>query len=222
MAAYSTAIVTGASRGLGRAVVDGFRGRGLDVVGIARPDAEVLADIRRPEQIARAIDEARERLGHVDVLVNNAGTGVYKPFLEHTDEEIATIVELNVTSLMLCTRAVLPEMLHRGSGLIVNVGSDLSRRYLPNMAPYTASKWAVLGFSGSLLREVKESGVKVCTVMPGAIATGFGGGEEREAPEDGSQLSAGDVAAAVVALLDQPDRAVVDEVIVHPLRQDDY
>src|SRR5919199_2975238 len=171
--AYSTAIVTGASRGLGRAVLEAFRARGLDVVGIARGDADVLADLRRPEQIARAIDEARDRLGHVDVLVNNAGVGFYKPFLDHSDDELAAIVELNLLALMLCTRAVLPEMVHRGSGLIVNVGSDLSRRYLPNMAPYTGSKWGVLGFSGSLLREIRDSGVKVCTVMPGEIATGF-------------------------------------------------
>lgn len=220
--AYSTAIVTGASRGLGRAVADGFRARGLDVVGIARTDADVLADLRRPEQIARAIDEARDRLGHVDVLVNNAGVGWFKPFLEHSDEDLAAIVELNLLSPMLCTRAVLPEMLHRGGGLIVNVGSDLSRRYLPNMAPYTASKWGLLGFSGSLLREVRDAGVKICTVMPGAIATGFGGGEEHAPPEDGSSLAPEDVAAAVVALLDQPERAVADEVIVHPLRQRDY
>src|SRR5919199_2909735 len=190
--AYSTAIVTGASRGLGRAVLEAFRARGLEVVGIARSNADVLADLRRPEQIARAFDEARGRLGHVDVLVNNAGVGFYKPFLEHSDDELAAIVELNLTSLMLCTRAVLPEMVHRGSGLIVNVGSDLSRRFLPRMAPYTASKWGVLGFSGSLLREVKESGVKVCAVLPGAIATSFGRGGTPEVPEDGTLLAAAD------------------------------
>jgi short-subunit dehydrogenase len=98
-------------------VAERLRERGLTVVGISRSEGEIRADLRRPKEIRRAFAEARERFGPADVLVNNAGIGSYKPLLEWSEEEIAATVELNLTLLMLCTQAALPDILERGHGL---------------------------------------------------------------------------------------------------------
>jgi short-subunit dehydrogenase len=233
---YQTAVVTGSSRGLGRAIADALAGRGLNVLLVARDESAVrdaadaiaavhgervawaVADLRAPEAIRRLAGQARERFGMVDVLVNNAGVGWYKPFLEWTEDEVVDSIAVNLTATMLCCRAFLPGMIASRRGLIVNVASDLSRRYLANMAPYVGAKFGTLGFSGSLLREVKEHGVKVCTLQPGLIDTTFGNRTERL--DERVALRPEAIAAVVAQLLDQPEHVVIDELVLHPLHQD--
>jgi short-subunit dehydrogenase len=167
---YRTAIITGASRGLGKALARAVASRGLNVMLAARAEGELLevtevlsaqypgkvaftvTDLREPPSIAALFEATRDRFGDADVLVNNAGIGWYKPFLDWTEDQIVDTININLTSLMLCTRAALPGMIEARRGLIINVGSDLSRRFLPQMAPYVASKFGVLGFAGSVLR----------------------------------------------------------------------
>ncbi|MGH2997652.1 MAG: SDR family oxidoreductase, partial [Gaiellaceae bacterium] len=154
---YRTAIVTGASRGLGLAVAHALVARGLDVVLASRTEPPELrerwieADLSSAASISALVSAARERHGPVDVLVNNAGIGASRPFEESDEHEIRATVDVNLTGTMLCTLAVLPDMLAARRGLIVNVGSDLGRRFNPGMAVYTATKFGLLGFSGSLL-----------------------------------------------------------------------
>jgi short-subunit dehydrogenase len=239
MRRYDSALITGASSGLGAALAHQLAARGYRLMLVARRIdalqalAEALrsahgtqvetcaADLCDPAAVQRCAEAAMQGLGGVDVLINNAGFGHYKPLAEWTPREIADCTALNLTAPILLARALVPPMQARQRGMVVNIASDLARRYLANMAPYVASKFGLLGFSGSLLREVKDQGVKVMTVMPGIIDTAFGGGTEGSRDARGA-LRAGDVAAQIADLLELPEHMVLDEVTIHPLQQGEY
>lgn len=231
-----TALVTGASRGLGAAVALRLARAGLRVALAARSadDLDAVAgqirdaggtalplplDVRDRDAIDAAVAQVHETFGPVEVLVNNAGLSWYKPFLEWTREELDTTLAVNLTGLVHVTHAVLPAMIERGRGTIVNVASDIGRRVIPNMAAYVAAKHGVVGFSGSLLREVREHGIRVTALLPGVIDTHFGGGEPGTRDETWA-LRPEVVADVVHDLAAQPPYVVLDEVTIHPLQQD--
>lgn len=232
----STWIVTGASRGLGAQLVLQLAARGHRVLAIAR-DADALQalaaqgpvghivpvplDLADAAGITPCLAELVRSHGPIDGLVNNAGIGSYKPFLEHAEDELLAILQVNLGAAIQACHALLPHFLSRGRGQIVNIGSDLGRRPLANMAAYVASKHGLLGFSHSLLREVKDRGIRVSLVNPGMIDTGFGGNEASGA-DDATKLAPARLAALVVQLIEQPPQLVIDELTVHPLGQADF
>jgi short-subunit dehydrogenase len=234
---YRKALITGASRGLGAAIARAFAERGHDLVLCARNMREldslaneiknkhaVSVDVRvvnlaDAAQLHALCDELSANASGIDMLINNAGVGTYKPLVDWTREEIVDCTTVNVTAPMLLSRALVPSMIASKRGMIVNVASDLSRRYLANMAPYVASKHALLGFSGSLLREVKQHGVKVCSVLPGIIDTAFNGAIEGSKEETWA-LPPNLLAERIASLLDLPEHMVVDEMVIHPMQQD--
>ncbi|MGZ5442455.1 MAG: SDR family oxidoreductase [Thermoanaerobaculia bacterium] len=222
------AIVTGASRGLGRHIAMQLAGKGVRVAVCARTEIDpretgaelaVSIDVARWDSVERGVAAVRERLGKIDILVNNAGVGWYKPFEEWSVAELDLAIDVNLKGTIYMTKAVLPEMLTAGYGQIVNVASDLGRRVIPNMAAYVASKFGVVGFAGSLLREVKGRGVKVMTITPGIIDTFFGGGTEGTKEETWS-LRPEFVAKMVVEMLELPRHWVVDELSMHAMGQE--
>jgi len=220
------AVVTGASRGLGRHIAKQLAQKGVRVAACARSAATdagaelcVEMDVARWESVERGVALVRERLGKIDILVNNAGVGWYKPFEEWSVAELDLTIDVNLKGTMYMTKAVLPEMQTSGYGQIVNVASDLGRRVIPNMAAYVASKFGVLGFAGSLLREVKGKGVKVMTITPGIIDTYFGGGSEGT-KEEAWSLRPEFVAKTVVEMLELPKHWVVDELSIHAMGQE--
>ncbi len=234
--AGQAAIVTGASRGLGRQVALALARAGMKVVLAARDEGRLFAlaeeirrgggealalptDVTQWPQVEALAETARASFGPVAVLVNNAGVGWYKPFLESSLAELDATMDSSFRGTVYATRAVLPQMLERKRGHIVNVASDLGRKPLAGMAVYAAAKHAVLGFSQSLLREVKASGVKVTAVLPGIIDTDFGGGREGSREPTWS-LDPRFVAERIVELLGWPEHWVADELTLHPLHQD--
>jgi short-subunit dehydrogenase len=231
-----TWIVTGASRGLGARLVLALAGRGHRVLAIARDAAALRAlAAQAPEDAivpvaldlgdATAVTPCLERLiavhGPIDGLVNNAGIGSYKAFVAHDEAELLAILQVNLGAAIQACHVLLPHFLARGAGQIVNIGSDLGRRPLANMAAYVASKHGLAGFSHSLLREVKDRGVRVSLVNPGMIDTGFGGASETGA-DDAARLAPARLAALIVQLIEQPPQLVIDELTVHPLGQSDF
>lgn len=231
----STWIVTGASRGLGRQLALNLAARGHDVFACARQSDALGAlaaaspriqplplDLRRSEAIATTITAALARVDELAGLINNAGIGSYKPFLAHDERELLDIMQINLVATMQLCHAVLPRLLAQGHGHIVNIGSDLGRRPLANMAPYVASKHGLAGFSHSLLREVKDRGVRVSLVQPGIIDTGFGGGVEGSRSDPAAALSTSDLADAVLGVIDAPAHLVIDEITVHPVGQREF
>lgn len=179
----------------------------------------VPIDVASWSSVDHGVTAVREQFGPVSILVNNAGLGWFKPFDEHTVAELDLTIDVNLKGTMYMTRAVLPDMVAAGSGQIVNVASDLGRRVIPGMAAYVASKFGVLGFSGSLLRELKSKGVKVMTVTPGIIDTFFGGGTEGTKDESWS-LRPDFVARTIVEMLELPRHWVIDEIAIHAMGQD--
>lgn len=237
MPRYENVLVTGASRGLGAALGRELLARGHRVVLTARNAAELAqatdalraehhervhwfaADLSDPAQAASLVAEVEQRFGALDALINNAGIGAWKPLVEWSAQEVVACVNLNLLAPMLLSRAVLPGMVLRRRGLIVNIASDLARRPLANMAPYVATKYGLLGFSGSLLREAKANGIQVSAVLPGIIDTAFNGAQEGSKDEAWA-LRPGALAAQVAGLFELPENVVIDELVIHPLHQD--
>jgi NADP-dependent 3-hydroxy acid dehydrogenase YdfG len=169
--------------------------------GSCRP---VVADLRDGPATERALSALEP-----DVLVNNAGVGYLKPFLDTTPEEWHRTVDVNLNALYHVTRSVLPAMVQRGSGHIVVIGSIASRSAFVGGTCYGATKHAVMGFAESLMLEVRDRGVRVSVVNPGSVATDFGDGSFRE---KSWALTPEDVAESVAHVLATPP-----EVLIHRL-----
>jgi short-subunit dehydrogenase len=230
---YENVLVTGASRGLGAALARELAVTGRRVLLAARSSEELRAraaeielvsgrapdchvvDLRHPHGARELIAAAKRRLGRIDALINNAGIGPYKPFIEHDEQELGDILALNLLAPMRLARALLPDWIERRTGYLINVASDLARRPLANMAPYVASKFGLLGWATSLHRETRAQGIKVTTVMPGIIDSSFNGSTEGTR-EPSWALSTSNLAQQVVQLLDSPPHLVIDELTVHP------
>lgn len=233
MAETRTALVTGATDGIGRATAFALGRAGWQVGCCARtPDnVEALlaqlaeADIRasgRPadvgdEREARAaVKHVVETLGPVDALINNAGILIAKPFEQLTLADWDHTMATNLRSLYLMTREVLPEMRRRRRGAIVNIASLAGRNGFVGGTAYTASKHAVLGFSKSLMLEARKDDVRVIAICPGSVDTGMLLDQPLLKADPTRILRPEDVAAMVVHVLDLPDRALVSELDIRP------
>jgi 3-oxoacyl-[acyl-carrier protein] reductase len=234
---YERVLVTGASRGLGAALVRALIDRGYHVMSVARSEDDLRRELDRlpPSQRERAdfracdladpraadalVNAVQSSFGDLDVLINNAGAGAFKPLVQWSAAELAAGVHLNLLAPMLLARAVLPGMIARRRGMIVNIASDLARRPLANMAPYVAAKHGLLGFSSSLLREVKAHGIKVSAVLPGIIDSAFNGAVPGSKDEAWA-LNCDALAGRIADLLELPGSMVIDELAIHPLHQD--
>jgi short-subunit dehydrogenase len=187
------ALVTGASSGIGEAAARSLAGRKARVILTARRtdrlerlaaeiraagdgDALVLpGDLTAPGEIERIAKESLAWKGRVDVLVNNAGVGRMR-FLEDLDPQadIRPVLELDLTAPILLARALLPPMIERRAGCIINIGSTSGLMALPTSSIYCAAKFGLRGFNDALRREVRGTGIQVCLVCPGPVHTEFG------------------------------------------------
>lgn len=229
--ARPTALVTGASRGIGRATARRLAAT-HDVIALARSADELAtlaAEVGRDTPAAR-VDPLVADVGDpgvggaltdafgdrpVDVLVHNAGVGVLRPLLELAPDDWRRMVDVNVNALFYLTRAVLPGMVARERGHIVLIGSVAGRSAFVGGAGYAATKHFGMGFAESLMHEVRDAGVKVSVVSPGSVKTGFSGHEKPRDPD--WQLVPEDVAAAVAYAVATPPGVLVHRVEVRAL-----
>ena len=182
-----TVFITGASSGIGRATVDLFANKGWQVVAtMRRPEAHTELDHRANVlllpldvtdalSVSRALEKALQRFGKIDVLVNNAGYGMFGPFEMATEEQIVAQFNTNVFGVIRLTKAFIPVMRGQGHGTIVNVSSIVGRMTTPLYSLYSSTKFAVEGFSESLYYELRGFGIKVKLIEPGPIRTEFNG-----------------------------------------------
>jgi len=213
--------ITGATAGIGRetarqlvakgakVALGGRRQERLDEL-VAELGADnavgVQMDVRSPEDNARLVAAAVEKWGRLDSVVPNAGVGMYGGILDHSDEELAFMMDTNYAGTVWSVRAALPEMLKTGGGDVVIVSSVAGFRGGGDEAVYAGTKHAQVGLAGGLDRELREKGVRVTLICPAGTATEFavGAGRTEDDPRFAEWLTAEDVAAAVVHTLEQP------------------
>jgi 3-oxoacyl-[acyl-carrier protein] reductase len=228
-----TALVTGSTEGIGRAIAFSLGKAGYRVAVCARTAAKVetllkelaaigitaagrACDVGDEAQVAALVAHVTERLGPVDVLVNNAGMGVIRPFGEITVAEWDAVMSTNLRSLFLVTRAVLPGMRQRKQGAVVNISSLAGKRGFPGGTAYSASKHAILGFSESLMLEVRKEGIRVVTICPGSVDTKMIHAQDLFEKDPARILKPEDVATAVLNVLQLPPRATISELEIRP------
>ena len=227
------ALVTGATAGIGRATAFALGRAGYRVGVCARTAGRVdalvaelraegiaaagrAADVGEPEAVTALVKAVTAELGSVDTLINNAGIAIFRPLTELSVEEWDATMATNLRSLFLVTRAVLPGMLERKSGIIVNVASLAGKNPLAGGTAYAASKHAVLGFSKSLMLEVRKQGVRVLAICPGSVNTALIRGLRAPSTREGEMLEPEDVAQAILDAVRMSARATVSEIDIRP------
>src|SRR6185312_4726603 len=226
------AIVTGGTKGIGRAIAEALVRSGADVCICSRNEDELdavvnelrllgrdcavgkVCDVRSFEDVHQMMSFVTARFGGVDILVNNAGIGTFQTVEEMSPEDFRAILETNVSGVFYCCHEAIPLMKRRGGGYIINISSLAGANPHPRMAAYNASKFGLNGFSEALMQEVRHDGIKVSYIMPGSVNTEFGG----DAPSDEQswQLQPADIARVVINLLQQDDRALSSRVEIRP------
>jgi NADP-dependent 3-hydroxy acid dehydrogenase YdfG len=226
-----TAIVTGASSGIGAAIARALAAEGARVAGGARrvdrleTEIQLELDVTDPASSERFVEEAVSELGGLDILVNNAGLGLGRdPFDDSSEEEEETVLETNVHGLLRMTRLCLPHL--RDGGHIVNMGSIAGRQAYENAAVYVASKFAVRGFTYALREDLLGRPIHLTTVDPGLVETNFSRVRFRGDEEQAAAVYANvepvrpeDVADCVVFVLTRPPHVNIDELVVKALAQ---
>lgn len=222
------AIVTGSTKGIGLAIAERLVNEGASVVVSARTEGDVRQTAERlgegaigipcnvadPQQCQRLVDETVERLGRLDVLVNNAGFGILKPMTELTVEEWRAQIDVNLGGVFYCSKAALPHLSASGDGFIINIGSLAGRNPFAGGTGYNASKFGLVGMTEAMMLDVRYDDVRVCMVMPGSVNTYFN--EREQAAERTWRLQADDCALAVVQMLDYPQGAHVSRIEMRP------
>lgn len=223
------ALVTGASRGIGRAVAQALAAAGVGL-GLASRSGDDLGlenavarpcDVRNPADLEAVVGETVDRFGRLDILVANAGVGAYGPFLELSPDHLEEMIDVNVKGTLYAVRAALPHLLESGEADLVTIASDAGRRGLPLEAVYCASKFAQVGFTRALDHELRERGVRCTNICPGGVASDFamGRGRTPEMPELAGMMSSEDVAEVVLFALTRPRTHRILETAFRPVTE---
>jgi NAD(P)-dependent dehydrogenase (short-subunit alcohol dehydrogenase family) len=228
------AVVTGGSRGIGLAIARAFveRGGSVMITGTKeKPLADASrelesaarggsvmaqrADVRTYRDVEGMLHAAASRFGGIDVLVNNAGVGLFTRVADMSVEQWHDVIDTNLTGVFYCCHAALPHLRARGGGWIINISSLAGKNAFPEGAAYCASKSGLNAFSESLMQEVRHDGIRVAYVMPGSVNTGFSG--QQKSGEDW-KLAPEDVAEVVTDLVAHPSRSLPSRVEIRPAR----
>ena len=226
-----TAVITGASRGIGAAVARMLHGRGCnlglasrsgDDLGLERVVAQPC-DVRDLDALVSLCDATADRFGGIDIVVPNAGVGAYGPFLDLSREHLDEMLDVNLKGTVYAIRAALPHMLGR-EGDVVTLASEAGRRGLPNEAVYCASKFGQVGLTAALDHELRVQGIRCTNVCPGGVATDFALDDGRGRTPDvlPGMMTADDVAEFVVFALERPRHLRMLEVALRPMTEDSW
>jgi NAD(P)-dependent dehydrogenase (short-subunit alcohol dehydrogenase family) len=220
-----TAVITGASRGIGAAVARMLHDRGCNLGLISRSGDDLglersvarACDVRDFDRLTDACAATAERFGGIDIVVPNAGVGAYGAFLDLPREHLDEMLDVNLKGTVYAIRAALPHMLGR-DGDVVTLASEAGRRGLPYEAVYCASKFGQVGLTRALDHELREQGIRCTNVCPGGVATDFALDEGRGRTPDAlpGMMSADDVAEVVVFVLERPRHLRILETALRP------
>jgi NAD(P)-dependent dehydrogenase (short-subunit alcohol dehydrogenase family) len=223
------AIVTGGSRGIGRAIAESLLSEGASVAICGRTQASVTdavntlsakggrvvgkdLDVSNAESVTRFFQLVDEQLGGLDILVNNAGIGIFRSVADLSFNDWKATLDTNLSGVFYCCHEAVPRMRHRGGGTIVNVSSLAGRNPFAGGAAYNASKFGLNGFSEALMLDHRYDKIRVSYVMPGSVDTEFGG----HAASASWKISPEDVADAVMLVLRMPERTTISRIEMRP------
>jgi NAD(P)-dependent dehydrogenase (short-subunit alcohol dehydrogenase family) len=226
-------LVTGSTRGIGRAIAEEMARAGATVVVSGRKDEDVArvveelkaeghrafgasCDVRRYDDVEALVRFAVERAGGLDVLVNNAGIGLFLPVSEIEPSDWDDVIGTNLTGVFYCSRAAIPFLKKRGGGTIVNVSSLAGKNAFAGGAAYNASKFGLEGLSEAMMLDLRYENIKVAYVMPGSVATEFAGRGSKEGED--WRLTGQDVAEVVLDILAQDHRALASRIELRPFQ----
>ncbi|WP_046243933.1 SDR family oxidoreductase [Hymenobacter terrenus] len=225
-------IVSGASRGIGRAVALLLALQGAKVVAVARSEDElteltrktqglsIVADVADETDAQHVIDETLRHYGQLDILICNAGVGSFNNLEQFGAAEWDRMFDTNVKGTFLLCKAAVPHFKAQKKGHIIGIASDVSKRTFAHGTAYGASKYAQDALLGSLRKEVRPHGIKVSTIYPGLVDTYFNDTTPGSAEAEKTHLRPVDIAQAVRYVLEAPPHVVVDELMLHPLTQE--
>ena len=229
-------LVTGGTRGIGRAIAEMLLDEGALVVvcgrwpdSVSRAVSEMAAkwpgkvkgkaaDVSEHEQVRALFEFVDREAGGLDVLINNAGAGIFAKVSQITLAEWDKMIQTNLNSAFYCSREALARFENRGAGYIVNISSLAGKNAFAGGAAYNASKFGLNGFSEALLLDTRYDNVRVSTVLPGSVATEFGGKEGSADLGQDWKVHPEDVAAVVRTLLAMPERTTVSQVEIRPAK----
>ena len=226
------AIVTGASRGIGKAIALLLSLQGAKVVAVARNEEElaeltnktqglsIVADVSMESDAQQVIEGTLLHYGRLDILVCNAGVGSFNELENFTSSEWDRMFDTNVKGTFLMCKSVVPHFKAQKKGHIVGIASDVAKRTFAHGTAYGASKFAQDAMLASLRKEVRVHGVKVSTIYPGLVDTYFNDTTPGSAEAEKTHLRPADIAQAVRYVLEAPPHVVVDELMLHPLTQE--
>jgi NAD(P)-dependent dehydrogenase (short-subunit alcohol dehydrogenase family) len=224
------AIVTGGGRGIGRAIALAIAEEGCDVAIVSRTRSEIervagevsmfgsqgiaiQADISEPADVKYMVDKTLNAFGRIDILINNAGIAIFKPFLDLTLDDWDRTMAVNLRGAFLCAQETAKYMVEQESGTIVNVCSSASKKAYPNQLAYVASKHGMMGLSKTLSIELQPYGIKVYAICPGGVDTRLTA-DARPEVDRSEWMHPEDIAHVVLMLLTMHDRATIDEIYI--------
>ncbi|MDP2577064.1 MAG: SDR family oxidoreductase [Candidatus Palauibacterales bacterium] len=225
------AIVTGGSKGIGRAIAAALAAAGADVVVTSRNEDEARtaakeiaelgqgrtlglgADVRDYEAVKTMVGETVKALGGLDILIANAGVGAFAPIDEMDAETWNRVIDTNLTGVFYSCREAIPELKKRGGGWIITIGSVAGRYTMPGGTAYNASKWGLRGFTEALMLDVRHHGIRVSTIMPGTVDTYF---NDNLPSGESWKLAPADVARVVIQLLEHDPRSLPSKIEIRP------
>ena len=225
------ALITGGTKGIGYAIARALVNGGAKVFICGRDRTQLkkalgdfagtgdvageTCDVRSEAQVKQTVDECVRVFGGIDILINNAGVGIFGTTIEETEpEDFRRVIETNLHGTFYACHFAVPELKKRGGGYIFNISSLAGQNAHPRMATYNASKFGLNGFSEALMLEVRHDDIKVSYICPGSVNTEFGG--DMVSDEKSWQLQPDDIARCVVDLLDFPDNALPSKVEMRP------
>ncbi len=223
------AVVTGGTRGIGRAITQALLDEGASVAicgrsqeGCERASSELVSsgglctgmacDVTNPDHVHEFFEFVDQHLGGVDILINNAGVGTFKPVADLTVEEWRRVIDTNLNGVFYCCREAVPRMRQRGGGFIVNISSLAGKNPFAGGAAYNASKFGLNGFSEAMMLDYRYDDIRVSYILPGSVSTEFMSGEAEW------KIAAADIAEIVLSVLRLPERTLVSRVEVRPSR----
>jgi NAD(P)-dependent dehydrogenase (short-subunit alcohol dehydrogenase family) len=224
------AVVTGGTRGIGRAISERLLREGSAVAFCGRSDDSVAraseemgkiggklfgerVDVSDPDAVSRFFQHVDEKFGDLQILVNNAGIGVFRRTVDLSIEDWRKTLDVNLSGAFYCSRQALQRFNNRGGGYIINIGSLAGKNAFSGGAAYNASKFGLHGFTEAMMLDHRYDSVRVSEIMPGSVATEFGSGS---GTSEDWKIAPQDVADVVVALLQTPERTLISLVEMRP------